>query len=187
MVLILPISFKLLPINKFTCKCVHAYAYVFIIQMHKLFVHLFSRHWSYIHIILCPVFSYLTVCAAKSLPYRYPAKEQHYICTKLNHCVIVCNRRKVANYFEFKISKVELKIAFFFFFNSFSLHISFWHWFILLSWAFQVVLLARNLPANTGGIRDVDSIPGWERSSGRGHGNPLQYFCLKNSMDRRAW
>ena len=34
---------------------------------------------------------------------------------------------------------------------------------------------------------EVDSIPGMGRSSGRGHGNPLQYSCLENSIDRRAW
>ena len=36
-------------------------------------------------------------------------------------------------------------------------------------------------------IRDVGSIPGLERSPGEGHGNPLQYPCLKNPMDRGAW
>ena len=34
---------------------------------------------------------------------------------------------------------------------------------------------------------DSSSIPGWGRSSGEGNGNPLQYFCLENSMDRGAW
>ena len=34
---------------------------------------------------------------------------------------------------------------------------------------------------------DVGSIPGCRRSPGRGHGNPLQYFCLENPMDRGAW
>ena len=34
---------------------------------------------------------------------------------------------------------------------------------------------------------DVGSIPGLERSSGEGNGNPLQYSCLDNPMDRRAW
>ena len=33
----------------------------------------------------------------------------------------------------------------------------------------------------------VGSIPGWGRSPGGGHGNPLQYSCLENSMDREAW
>ena len=35
--------------------------------------------------------------------------------------------------------------------------------------------------------RDVGSIPGSERPSGEGHGNPLQYSCLENPMDRGAW
>ena len=34
---------------------------------------------------------------------------------------------------------------------------------------------------------DLDSISGWERSPGGGHGNPLQYSCLESPMDRRAW
>ena len=36
-------------------------------------------------------------------------------------------------------------------------------------------------------MRDLGSIPGLERSPGGGHGNPLQYFCLENLMDRGAW
>ena len=36
-------------------------------------------------------------------------------------------------------------------------------------------------------IRDVGSIPGWGRSPGEGNGNPLQYSCLENPMDREAW
>ena len=35
--------------------------------------------------------------------------------------------------------------------------------------------------------RDLSSIPGWGRSPGRGHGNPLQYSFLKNPMDRSSW
>ena len=34
---------------------------------------------------------------------------------------------------------------------------------------------------------DLGSIPGLERSPGEGNGNPLQYSCLENSMDRGAW
>ena len=34
---------------------------------------------------------------------------------------------------------------------------------------------------------DPGSIPGWRRSPGEGHGNPLQYSCLENSMDRETW
>ena len=47
--------------------------------------------------------------------------------------------------------------------------------------------MAKNLSANAGDIRDVSSIPGSGRSLGRGHGNPLQYSCLDNHMDRGAW
>ena len=42
----------------------------------------------------------------------------------------------------------------------------------------------KNLPANAG---DAGSIPGSGRSSGEGNGNPLQYSCLENSMDRGVW
>ena len=45
----------------------------------------------------------------------------------------------------------------------------------------------KNLPANTGGIRDVGSIPGSGRAPGGEHGSPLQYFCLENFRDREAW
>ena len=40
---------------------------------------------------------------------------------------------------------------------------------------------------SVGDAGDVDSIPGLGRSSGGGHGNPLQYFCLENPMDRGSW
>ena len=48
-------------------------------------------------------------------------------------------------------------------------------------------LVVKKLPANAGDIRDVDSIPGFVRSPGRGHDNPLQYSCLENPRDRGAW
>ena len=38
-----------------------------------------------------------------------------------------------------------------------------------------------------GDVRDMDSTPGLGRSPGGGHGNPLQYSCLENPMDRGAW
>ena len=47
--------------------------------------------------------------------------------------------------------------------------------------------MAKNLPANAGDIRDVSLIFGSGRSPGGGHGNPLQYSCLENPMDRGAW
>ena len=34
---------------------------------------------------------------------------------------------------------------------------------------------------------DSGLIPGWGRSPGEGHGNPFQYSCLENAMERRAW
>ena len=45
----------------------------------------------------------------------------------------------------------------------------------------------KNPPAGAGDIRDMGSIPGFGRSLGGEHGNPLQYSCLENPMDRRAW
>ena len=54
-------------------------------------------------------------------------------------------------------------------------------------WSSQVALVVKNLSANAGDIRDAGSIPGSGRSSGGGHGNPLKYSCLENTMDRGAW
>ena len=56
-----------------------------------------------------------------------------------------------------------------------------------LPWASQLALVVKNPPANSGDIKDVDWIPGSRRSPGGGHGNPLQYSCLENPMDRGAW
>ena len=53
--------------------------------------------------------------------------------------------------------------------------------------AFQMVRVVKNPPAKAGDMRDTGSIPGSGRSPGGGHGNPLQYSCLENPMDRRAW
>ena len=61
---------------------------------------------------------------------------------------------------------------------------------MLCKWASQVV---KNLPDNAGDLRDTSLIPGsglipgFGRSLGGGHGNPLQYSCLDNPMDRGAW
>ena len=51
----------------------------------------------------------------------------------------------------------------------------------------QVALVVKNSPANAGDERDVDLIPESGRSLGGGHGNPLQYSCQENPMDRGAW
>ena len=53
--------------------------------------------------------------------------------------------------------------------------------------ASKVGLVLKNLPADTGDIIDTSLIPGSERSPGGGHGNSLQYSCLKNPMDRGAY
>ena len=47
--------------------------------------------------------------------------------------------------------------------------------------------MIKNPPANARDTGDTGSIFGSERSPGGGNGNPLQYFCLENSMDRGAW
>ena len=47
-----------------------------------------------------------------------------------------------------------------------------------------MVLVVRNLPPNAGGTGGMGSIPGSGSSPGGGHGNPLQYSCLENPMDR---
>ena len=47
--------------------------------------------------------------------------------------------------------------------------------------------MVKNLPANAGNAGDANLIPGWGRSPGVGNGNPLQYSCLGNPMDRGVW
>ena len=47
--------------------------------------------------------------------------------------------------------------------------------------------MIKNLPANTGDIKDASLIPGLGRSPGGGKSNPLQVSCLENPMDRGAW
>ena len=50
-----------------------------------------------------------------------------------------------------------------------------------------VVLVVKNPSADAGDVRDGGSIPGWGRSPGEGHGNPLHYSCLENPIDRGVW
>ena len=47
--------------------------------------------------------------------------------------------------------------------------------------------MVKNPPANAGDGRHAGSIPGLGRAPGGGNGNPLQYFCLENPIDRGAW
>ena len=53
--------------------------------------------------------------------------------------------------------------------------------------ASQVALVVKNLPANAGDARDTGLIPGSRKPLGGVNGNPLQYSCLENPMDRGAW
>ena len=56
-----------------------------------------------------------------------------------------------------------------------------------LPWVSQVVLVVRNPPASAGDAVDLGLIPGSGRSPGVGNGNPLQYSCWDNHMDRGSW
>ena len=47
--------------------------------------------------------------------------------------------------------------------------------------------MVKNLPANVGDLRNEGEIPGLGRFLGGGNGNPLQYSCLEDSMDKGAW
>ena len=47
--------------------------------------------------------------------------------------------------------------------------------------------MVKNPRANAGNLRDAGSIPGSGRSPGGGNGNPLQYSCLENPLDKGAW
>ena len=67
----------------------------------------------------------------------------------------------------------------------------------VIYWAFHVVIscfepfpggaVIKEPPASTGDSRGAGSVPGSGSSPGGGHGNPLQYSCLENSMNRRSW
>ena len=50
-----------------------------------------------------------------------------------------------------------------------------------------MALVAKNLPANVGDVRDASLTSGSGRSPGGGHDNPLQCSCLENPMDRGDW
>ena len=51
----------------------------------------------------------------------------------------------------------------------------------------QVALVVKNPPANVRDVRGLGSVSGWGRCPGEANGNPLQYSCLENPMDRGAW
>ena len=66
-------------------------------------------------------------------------------------------------------------------------YLSFSYWILSVLWGFPGDSVVKNPPVNVGDARDTSLIPGLERFSGGGNDNPLQYICLKNSMDRGAW
>ena len=63
-----------------------------------------------------------------------------------------------------------------------SLEISYQQW-----WASQVALVVKNMPAKAGHVREMGLILELGRSPGGGNGNPIQYSCLENPMERGAW
>ena len=66
--------------------------------------------------------------------------------------------------------------------------VSYFYYNVLLwIWTSKVLLEVRNWPVNAGDRRDVGSIHGLGRSPGGGNGNPLQYSCLENPMDKGVW
>jgi len=69
---------------------------------------------------------------------------------------------------------------------NFNIRVMIWYMCILQR-ASQVVLVVKKSPADRGDVRDVGLIPGSRRSPGGEHDNPLQYSCLENSIDRRAY
>ena len=69
-------------------------------------------------------------------------------------------------------------LTFFFFFKLFNFVLEYRELSSLM------VLVVKNPPADRGDARDVGSIPGSGRSTEGEHGNPLQYSCLENPMDR---
>ena len=63
-------------------------------------------------------------------------------------------------------------------------------WFLSNFWSdrpSQVVLVIKNPPANAGDATYMDLIPGFGRPPGEGNGNPSQYSCQENSVDRGTW
>ena len=57
----------------------------------------------------------------------------------------------------------------------------------MINWASQVVLVVKTPPANAGDIKTWVQSLGWEDPLEEENGNPLQYSCLENSMDKGSW
>ena len=56
-----------------------------------------------------------------------------------------------------------------------------------MTWDYLVAQLVKNPPSNAGDTKDTGLIPGSGKSLGEGNGNPHQYPCLENAMDKGAW
>ena len=87
----------------------------------------------------------------------------------------LCKRKPILARLEMSISVIQHLLA-----NIYN------DWYLLAKVS-QVALVVKNLPANAIDIRDVGLILGWGRYPEEGHGNPLQYSCLENPLDRGAW
>ena len=61
------------------------------------------------------------------------------------------------------------------------------NWTELKQYEFYIFFIGSGGKASVYNVGDQGSIPGLEISPGEGNGNPLQYYCLENPMDRRAW
>ena len=66
-------------------------------------------------------------------------------------------------------------------------HLNFIWWGYVSKWGFPRGSVVKNPPANARDTGDKDLMCGSGRSPGGGNGNPLQYSCLENFMDRGAW
>ena len=57
---------------------------------------------------------------------------------------------------------------------------------VVIVWAYQVLLVVKNLPSNAGNIKNSGLIPGLGIPPGEGNGYSLQYSCLENPLDKGA-
>ena len=135
-------------------------------------------------------------CSGRQIPNHWTTREDHQ-----KHI----SKPKPSNYFSMRFgaeSQIVSRPVFWLLWESF-LSVSFYlfifyhpgtytkhnslAWAVFFKRASQVARVVKNPPANAGDLRDLGSVHGSERSPGEGHGNPLQYSCLENFMDRGAW
>ena len=100
-------------------------------------------------------------------------------------------KRRNCSFFFFFLCDKTIVLFIYVFFN---FKLAYFNW-KLITWNCSFIfpslplkgLVVKNPPANAGDIGDANSIPGLGRFPGGGNGNPLQYSCLENPMDRGAW